>query len=114
MESSNFGECFAHYPLKSRPVSRRAYVSLSAQATGLGILAEIAIRALQSPAASTLRPACPALLTSPAWPMRLAVGFAHVHSVYPVFSLDVLLCAISQPVAGLFDLGLVVNGSEPA
>jgi hypothetical protein len=43
MESSNFGECFAHYPLKSRPVSRRAYVSLSAQATGLGILAEIAV-----------------------------------------------------------------------
>src|SRR5260370_41187603 len=100
--------------MESRPVSGQTYVSLSAQPPGLRILAEIAIRVPQSPPASTLRSACPALLTSPAWPMRLAVGFAHVHSVHLFFSLDVLLCAISQPVAGLFDLGRVVNGSEPA
>jgi hypothetical protein len=86
-----------HYLLQSCPVSLPGRVALSAQATGPGILAEIAIPAPQPPAASTLRPARPALLTSPAWPVRVSVGLANVHSAELYFSLYIFLCAIWEP-----------------
>ena len=38
--------------------------------------------------------------------MRLAVGFANVHSVHLSSSLHVLLCAIFQSVSDFFRLGL--------
>ena len=86
-----------HYLLQSCPVSLPAHVALSAQAIGPGILAEIAIPAPQSSAASTLRPACPALLISPAWPVRVSVGLANVHSVDLYFPPHIFLCAIFEP-----------------
>jgi hypothetical protein len=97
--------------LQSCPVSLPAHVSLSAQATGPGILAEIAIPAPQSSAASTLRPACPALLTSPAWPVRVSVGLANVRFGRLAFSTTHFSLWYFPAVAAFLTSALVVNAS---
>ena len=100
-----------HYLLQSCPVSLPAHVSLSAQATGPGILAEIAIPAPQSSAASTLRPACPALLTSPAWPVRVSVGLANGRFGRLTFSTTHFSLWYFPAVAAFLTSALVVNAS---
>jgi hypothetical protein len=97
MKSPNFGGCFAHYLLQSCPVSLPARVSLSAQATDPGILAEIATRVPQSSAAANCLACLSGASDLASLPVRVSVGLANVHSVDLCFSLHIVLCAIFQP-----------------